>query len=166
VDTFLAIASKRDTRRYTREPLPPQTERKILEAGRVAGSARNRQPWRFLVVDDRARRERLAQAVFVPDNVRGAAFVVALQARSSLDAGRCAENMMLAAWNEGVASCPNGFADPAAARAALGLGPDDELATVLTFGFPARVRAPETRTPDEWLERADRRPLEELVRRL
>ena len=44
---------------------------------------------------------------------------------------------MLAAWNDGVASCPNGIADAEAARAALGLDDEDQLATVLTFGYPA-----------------------------
>lgn len=47
MDTFLAIASKRDTRRYAERPIPEEAVGRILEAGRVAGSARNRQPWRF-----------------------------------------------------------------------------------------------------------------------
>jgi len=63
VDTFLAIASKRDTRRYADRPVPEEVERRILEAGRITGSARNRQPWRFLVVESRERREQLAGAV-------------------------------------------------------------------------------------------------------
>ncbi len=50
--------------------------------------------------------------------------------------------MMLAAWNEGVGSCPNGLREPEQALAAVGLAPDDELATVLTFGYPARERDP------------------------
>jgi len=49
VDTFLAIASKRDTRRYADQAVPEEVLRRILEAGRVSGSARNRQPWRFTV---------------------------------------------------------------------------------------------------------------------
>src|SRR5205823_10550013 len=42
VDTFLAIASKRDTRRYAERPIPADVADRILQAGRVAGSARNR----------------------------------------------------------------------------------------------------------------------------
>jgi nitroreductase len=50
MDTFLAIVSKRDTRRYSERRIPGETIERILEAGRLAGSARNRQPWRFLAV--------------------------------------------------------------------------------------------------------------------
>jgi nitroreductase len=73
---------------------------------------------------------------------------------------------MLAAWNDGVASCPNGVADADKARAALGLGDDDVIAVVLTFGFPEHDRSPERRSPSDWSARADRKPLDELVERL
>ena len=76
------------------------------------------------------------------------------------------QNMMLAAWNEGVASCPNGIADGERAREALDLGEDDQLATVLTFGYPASGLTGDSRTVSEWLERADRKPLGELVARI
>ena len=55
--------------------VPDAAVRRILEAGRIAGSSRNRQPWRFLVVGDPGVRERVAEAVFAPGNVRGAALV-------------------------------------------------------------------------------------------
>ncbi len=166
MDTFLAVASKRDTRRYADRPIPEKVERRILDAGRLAGSARNRQPWRFLVVDSDERREQLAEAVYAPANVRGARLVVAIVGKNGLDCGRCVQNMMLAAWNDGVASCPNGIADADRARAALGLGEDDEVAVVLTFGYPASGRAGDSRPLDEWLSRADRKPLDELVERI
>lgn len=166
MDTFLAIASRRETRRYADRPIPEDVQRRILDAGRVAGSARNRQPWRFLVVESAERRSALADAVYEPGNVRGAQLVVAIQGKPSLDAGRCAQNMLLAAWNEGVGSCPNGLADEAAAHAALDLDPEEPIALVLTFGYPERERDPKRRTPEEWSDRADRKPLDELVRRL
>jgi nitroreductase len=62
-------------------PVPDATVRRILEAGRIAGSSRNRQPWRFLVVGDPGVRERVAEAVFAPGNVRGAALVVVAAVR-------------------------------------------------------------------------------------
>ena len=166
MDTFLAIASKRDTRRYADRPVPEDVERRILDAGRVTGSARNRQPWRFLVVESSERSDALACAVYAPDNVRGARLVVAIVSSGSMDVGRCMQNMTLAAWNDGVASCPNGIADADAARAALGLGQDDQVATVLTFGYPATGHTGESRSAEEWLERADRKPLDELVERV
>jgi len=81
VDTFLAAASKREVRGYSGRPVPDAAVRRILEAGRIAGSSRNRQPWRFLVVGDPGVRERVAEAVFAPGNVRSAALVVAVAVR-------------------------------------------------------------------------------------
>ena len=166
VDAFLAVVSKRDTRRYADRPVPGEVVERILDAGRLAGSARNGQPWRFLVVESADRREQLAGAVYAADNVHGAQLVVAIVGSSGLDGGRCMQNMMLAAWNDGVVSCPNGIADAEGARAALGLGDDDAVATVLTFGYPERERDPERRSPAEWRARADRKPLDELVERI
>ena len=166
MDTWLAIASRRETREYVDRAIPEDVVRTILDGGRLAGSAKNRQPWRFLLVEDETARARLADAVFEPANVQDARLVVAIVGRSGLDTGRCAQNMLLAAWNAGVGSCPNGQRDPEAARAALGLDDDEEIATVLTFGYPARERDPERHTPDEWSARADRKALDELVSRV
>jgi nitroreductase len=166
MDTWLAVASRREVREYPDREIPEDVVQRILDAGRLAGSAKNRQPWRFLVVEDAGAREQLAEAVYEPANVRGARLVVAILGRSSFDTGRAAQNMLLVAWNEGVGSCPNGLSDPDAARAALRLGADDEVAIVLTFGYAARERDPLRRTPEEWSARADRKPLDELVERL
>jgi nitroreductase len=163
VDTFLAITSRRETRRYSDRSIPDEVRRQILDAGRLAGSARNRQAWRFLVVESADRRAALADAVYEPGNVRGAQLVVAILAKASLDTGRCMQNMLLAAWNAGVGSCPNGIADDVKAHEALGLDPEEPIAIVLTFGYPERERDPHRRTPEEWSERADRKPLDEIV---
>jgi nitroreductase len=170
VDTYLAIASRRDERRYTAETLPPEVVEQILDAGRLAGSASNRQPWTFVVVEGRERIERLAAGVFVPENVRSAALVVGVLVSGKgpvfFDAGRAAQSMLLAAWNAGVSSCPNGIADADAVAAALDAGAEERPAIVLTFGRPARRRDPESQPASEWSARANRRPLAELVRRL
>jgi nitroreductase len=81
-----------------------------------------------------------------------------------LDLGRCVQNMMLAAWNEGVASCPNGIADADGAKEALSL--EEPPAIVLSFGYPARHPGAESRAAGEWSARANRKPLDELVERL
>jgi nitroreductase len=164
VDTYLAIVSKRDTRRYSDRPIPEDVVERILDAGRVTGSASNRQPWRFLVVEDAERREKLADAVYEPTNLRGAQLIIAIVGTRPFDLGRCVQNMMLAAWNEGVASCPNGIADKDATQAALGL--EEPPINVLSFGYPARQPAAETRSAEEWSARANRRPLDETVERL
>jgi nitroreductase len=112
----------------------------------------------------------LAEAVFAPDNVRRAAVVVAVAVRGggpvAFDAGRAAQNMMLVAWNEGIGSCPNGKRDPDGVARVLGLGEDESPVIVLTFGYPARARDPQRRSPEEWIAHADRRPFGEVVRRL
>lgn len=170
METFLAIASRRDERRTRPEPLPGDVVERILDAGRLSGSSRNTQPWTFVVVETPARVEALADAVYVPGNVRAAALVVAVVVEGkgpvAFDAGRAAQNMLLAAWNEGVASCPNGIADGEAVRAALGLGEHEQPVIVLSFGYPERPRDPQTRPAVEWSARANRRPLEDVVRRL
>ena len=166
MDTFLAISSRRETRDYSDEPITDETTQRILDAGRLAGSARNRQPWQFLLVEGEEPRARLAEAVYEPTNVRGARLVVAILGRPGIDVGRCMQNMLLAAWNEGVGSCPNGLRAPEDAQRALGLDADEEIAIVLTFGYPARGRDPLRHTPEEWSELANRKPLDELVRRV
>ena len=170
MDTLLAIASRRDQRRYGRDALPEEVVTRILDAGRLAGSASNRQPWTFVLPGSRQQIEALAVTVFAPDNVRGAGLVVAVVVKGkgpvSFDAGRAAQNMLLAAWNEGIASCPNGFTDREGAHAALELGEDDSPVIVLTFGLPERRRDPESRTVAEWSARANRRPLADVVRRI
>jgi hypothetical protein len=69
-------------------------------------------------------------------------------------------------WNEGVAACPNGVRDREEAARLLGLGEGEEIAIVLSFGWPAKPRDPESRSAEEWSARANRKPLDELVRRL
>jgi nitroreductase len=169
MDTYLAVASKRDWRRYADRPVPTEVERRILDAGRLAGSAVNRQPWTFVVVDDSARKERLAETVYAGDNVRNAALVVAIatpDGKSPLDVGRAMQNMMLVAWNEGVVSCPNGMPEPERAAEVLGLDGELRPVTVLSFGYPARLKDPESRSAEEWSAEANRRPLEEVLRRV
>jgi len=170
VDAFLAIASRREVRAYADRPLPAEVQRRILDAGRVAGNSQNRQQWRFVVVESGEIKTRLSETVYAPTNVAGAPLVVAVvtygKGPTSFDAGRAAQNMMLAAWNEGVGSCPNGMPDRAATAALLGLAEGEEPAIVLSFGYPATPSRPERRPAEEWVAVADRKPFEEVVTRI
>jgi len=74
--------------------------------------------------------------------------------------------MLLAAWDEGVGSCPNGMPDADAVAEVLGLSEGERPAIVLTFGYPARPRDPFSRSAGEWSARANRRPLDELIQRI
>jgi nitroreductase len=165
VDTFLAIVSRRETREYDGRPLPDDAVRRILDAGRLAGSSKNRQNRRFVVV--RSRTQEVAGAVWNPSNVLGAALVVAVVTSGkgplAFDAGRAAQNMMLAAWNDGIGSCPNGIPDADAMRRALDLAEDEQAAIVVSFGYPRDPGSPERRPPERWIERADRVPFDEAV---
>jgi nitroreductase len=149
VDTFLAIVSRREVRRYDGRPLPDDAVRRILDAGRLAGSSKNRQARRFVIV--RSRVEELAGAVYEPGNVRGAALVVAVvtfgKGPLGFDAGRAAQNMMLAAWNEGIGSLDDG----------------EQVAIVVSFGYPLRPSSPERRPPERWIEAANRVPFDDIV---
>jgi nitroreductase len=168
VDTLLAIASRRDERRTLPEPLPRELVLTLLDAGRLSGSSRNKQPWTFAVPTSPARIEQLAEAVYVPDNVLHAGLTVAVLVQGKgpvmFDAGRAAQSMLLAAWAKGLASCPNGIADAERARRALDATEDETPVIVLTFGLPERPRDAERHTAADWSARANRKPLDEVVR--
>ena len=161
MDVFLTIASKRDQRDYADTPIPDGLARRILDAGRLSGNSQNKQLWEFVVVE--AAREQLAETVYAPANVRGAKLVIAICGEPRpIDVGRCAQNMMLCAWGEGITSSPNGVSDPDTAAEICGA----PVKLVLSFGYPARPRDPEARPAEEWSARANRKPLDELVRRI
>jgi nitroreductase len=99
--------------------------------------------------------------------VRGTAAVAFVVCRVAVwwrfDAGRIAQNMMLAAWSDGVGSCPNAIARPEELASLLGVEDGEEVAIILALGFPTGHRDPASRSPDEWLARADRAPLADVV---
>ena len=169
MDTYLAVASKRDWRSYADRPIPEDVVTRILDAGRLSGNASNKQPWTFVLVQDPERKERLAESVYVAGNVRGAALVVAIATPgggSLLDVGRAMQNMMLVAWNDGVVSCPNGMPDRDKTAGALGLDGDLLPVTVLTFAYPRRPLDPESKSGEEWSREANRKPLDEVLKRI
>lgn len=170
MDARLLTASLRVVRSYRPDPLGTALEHRILDAGRLTGSAMNHQPWRFIVVQGDAR-PALAPCVFVPAHIITAPFVVALAIASQgrlgdVDAGRAAQNMMLAAWAEGVGSCPNGVSDHDALAAVLALEPDQHVPLVISFGYPQPPRDPSRRSTEQWSAGARRLPLSHLVRRV
>ena len=160
MDPYLAIASKRDERAYADTPIPAEVRQRILDAGRLSGSSRNRQRWEFVVVSG-AEKGRLQHAVYAPENVAAATLVVAIVGEAgAFDTGRCAQNMMLGAWGDGVVSCPNGVRDADVAAEICG----GEVRAIISFGYPARPHDPAGRSAEEWSARANRKPLSELVR--
>jgi nitroreductase len=169
MDTYLAIASKRDWRSFSDRPIPEEIANRILDAGRLAGSAANKQHWRFIVVGDPELKKRLAERVYAASNILNAGLVVAVVGPEgtlpSFDAGRAAQNMFLAAWNEGIVSVPNGMPDAGKTAALLGIREDERPLVILSFAYPSRDLDPEGRPAEEWSAEADRKPLAEVVER-
>ena len=158
MDTYRTIITKRDTRQYSDRPIGEETLRRILQAGRMAGSAKNVQPCRFVVIRSEAKKEALARCGQFAKHMPGAPVVVAIvlpEGGREFDAGRAAQNMMLAAWAEGLTSCPTTMHDGDCARRALGLPEGHRVSIALLFGYP----------PPAGIETlgAPRLPLEELV---
>jgi len=170
VDAYLALVGKREVRRYEQRPIPEDVLARILEAGRATGSSRNRQPWRFIVVTDRARLGEVGALASRPANVEScaAAIVVAmLNLRAAFDAGRAAQNIMVAAWTLGVGTCPNTPTDEAALKRLLHLPDDAIVPTVLSSGYPAPGEPRPRSKADavQVLARINRLPLADVVYR-
>ena len=145
-------------------------QRRILDAGRLSGSAVNRQPWLFVVVESEGRNSAWRPpSCNAPRSIEICAFAVGLvteRGGSALDVGRAMQNLFLAAWNEGVASCPNGLADAEAAARALGLEDGLLPVSIPSFAYAKRDLAPQSRSAEEWSAEANHEPLEDVVRRI
>ena len=158
MDAYTCIRTKRDTRAYQDRSIPEQSLRRILQAGRMAGSARNLQPCRFVILRDASKKKELAACGQFAQHMTWAPVAVAIvlpQDGREFDAGRCAQNMMLAAWAEGISSCPITMHDNACALRVLGIPQGYRVSIVLAFGYPPPSGPPPKGTP--------RIPLEELV---
>jgi nitroreductase len=172
MDAYLAVVAKREVREYLDRPVPENVLTKILQAGRATGSAKNSQPWRFIVLKDRQHRHDLAGGMMAPRNLDRCAVAIAvvlLNERLRFDAGRVAQNMMVAAWALGVGSCPNSVRpdEHDRLRQDLGVPADAAIATIITLGYPAsgQPRPRPGADPEKIVAKLNRLPLEELVHR-
>ncbi len=88
--------------------IPEEAIRRILQAGRMTGSSKNAQPNRLILVRDKGRLAAMAALSPLAKWVAtaDAAVVIAQTQEHQFDAGRCAQSMMLAAFNDGIGSCP------------------------------------------------------------
>jgi len=139
VDAYQAIISKRDTRHFTAEPIPEDTLTRILQAGRMAGSSKNSQPVRLVVLRDRANREALSGCGDFARHLLqspAAVAVVLAPGGSGFDAGRVAQNLMVAAWAAGITSCPTSMHRPECASRLLGLPEGYRVEIVVALGHP------------------------------
>jgi nitroreductase len=139
MDAYQCIVSKRDTRAYLDGPIEEEKLEKVLQAGRMAGSSKNTQPTRLVLLRDRKRREEVAACAKYAEHLPSAAVGIAIclpSTGSDFDAGRAAQNMMLAAWSMGIASCPCSMHDQPCVKEVLGLPEDYRVVVVLALGYP------------------------------
>lgn len=163
-----AVNHKRAIRDFADRPLAEDDLAAILAAGRRAHSAKNRQRWAFIVVRDRERLAQLSTLGPWCGHVAGAAAAIALvtpdphapDAPLSItwDLGGAAAQMMLAAWELGVGSCPATVYEHERAREILGYPADLHCEFMLSFGYPAD---PDALTRPN--KAGGRKPVEDLV---
>lgn len=132
---------------------------RILQAARMTGSSKNAEPNRLILVRDRKGLEEIAAIPGMAQwMAKAAAAVVIVQTQKhEFDAGRCAQNMMLAAWNEGIGSCPAHINEEKLGEI-LGIPEGLFINRVIGLGYidPERAAPPSA-------VRRRRLPLEELV---
>jgi len=142
MDTYGCIVECRSVRAFSGDDVPRETVLKIVDAGRRAPSARNLQPWHFVIVHGRKQLGELARYCLSGRFVAEASWAVVVVTDPSnkwheIDGARAVQNMTLAAWNEGVGTCWVGALDREAISAMLGIPPERHVLTVLPLGYPA-----------------------------
>ncbi len=117
MDVLPEILKRRSIRSFTAKPLEKDQVERILEAGRLAPSAKNRQEWRFVVIQKKETRERIQEAAFGQEYVGQAAAVIAVcttnidyrmpngQLSYPVDLAFAASHMALQAVHEGLGTC-------------------------------------------------------------
>lgn len=144
---FDVIRTTRSIRQFESVPLPEVAINQILEAGRLAGSAKNSQPWHFVAVQNRDTLHALSTCGAFAGHLAGAALGVALVTEDPFyritipfDLGRTAQNMMLTAWSHGVGSVMATIYQPGKVREILGIPSDYVVPWCISFGYPAESR--------------------------
>ena len=142
MEVFEAVRTILAIRDYQDKPVPSETVRRIVEAGRLTGSSMNRQPWHFIVVQDRDSLRQLGALAKTGPYIAQAALaiVVAIQRTpfSVSDGSRAIQSMMLSAWSEGVGSNWVGFMGLTEVKPLLGIPEDVDVLAIIPFGYPAK----------------------------
>jgi nitroreductase len=152
MEVFDAIRTRRSIRKYKPEPIPEEKLRIILEAARLAPSAGNRQPWRFIIIQDVNRKKALMKVAnnqtFLND---AAAIIVAIgdpevSARwYDKDPMIALEHIVLAATTMGYGTCWIGAFDEDAVKHLLKIPANMKVIALLPIGIPDETPAPRPR---------------------
>jgi nitroreductase len=166
METWDAIRARRNVREYTSEPISEADLDRIAEAGWRAPSAKNRQPWDFVIVTDKDALQELSTVWMGAGHIARAAaaitFVIPVpvderrKVTDQYDIGQATMAMMLAATDLGIGTGHSSVGDQDKARAILGVPDDYLVAYLLGVGYPAdRPLAP--------IRKPSRRPFNEVV---
>jgi nitroreductase len=168
METWDAIRARRNVRAYTDQPIADEDLDRILEAGRRAPSASNRQHWEFLAVTDRAQLDALGEVWQGARHISGAQAAIVLfipepneqrfVTLDQFDLGQATYAMLLAATDLGIGSGHSSIGERERAREILGVPPGFIAAYIIGLGYPADRPLRPIVTPD-------RRPFAEVVHR-
>ena len=142
MDVYQCIRSRLTIRDFKSDPVPERVIRRMLQAARWSPSARNRQPWNFVIIQNR---ETLAQiggiassGGFIGAAPLAVAVVMDRGGRPEFDAGRSLQQMELAAWSDGVGGCVAGVRgeENDKVKELLDIPEDKDLVAMVAFGYP------------------------------
>ncbi len=160
MEVFEAVQTLLAVRTYEDIAVPEESIQRIVDAGRLTGSSMNRQPWHFVVVQDRDTLAQLGAVLRTGPYVAQAplAIVVVLEhSRFAVsDASRAIQSMFLTAWADGLGSNWVGFHELDALKPLLGIPDELDVFAVLPFGYP---------TADIGHGKKQRKPRAEVVHR-
>lgn len=144
METFKAIRTVLAVRAYQDKPIPPETVRRIVEAGHLTGSSMNKQPWHFIVIQDPDMLQRIGSIARSGTYIAQAplAIIVAVEKQSRFgvsDGSRAIQSMVLAAWAEGVGSNWVGFIGFEEVKEWLAIPQDLDILAILPFGYPLQA---------------------------
>ncbi|HEY6394295.1 MAG TPA: nitroreductase family protein [Candidatus Binataceae bacterium] len=151
MDVLEAIVGRKVQRAFAETPVEPEKLRKIIDAGRHAMSARNLQPWSFIVITDRQTLRGLGAHCITGKFVAQApAAVVVLKDLSNkrwadVDCAQAVQNMANAAWALGLGTCWVGNFDAEAITQMLSVPVEWGIFTVLPFGYPDVKNPPQAK---------------------
>jgi nitroreductase len=142
MEVFEAVRTLLAIREFQDKPVPPETVRRIVEAGRLTGSSMNKQPWHFIVVQNRETLRQLGALAKTGPYIAQAtlAIVVVIQRTpfSVSDGSRAIQSMMLTAWSERIGSNWVGFMGLTEIKPLLGIPVDLDVLAIIPFGYPAK----------------------------
>ena len=162
ISVFECVRTRIETREFTPDPVPESVLQKILEAGRWSPSQRNRQPWHFIIVQDRQTLGQLAALAPSGSYLADAPLAIVVVTEGArlplVDGTRAISSMQLVAWEEGLGSCWIGGVDREGVKRLLGIPEACELITVLPLGYPtdAAKRLRKRRKPLEQMAHRER----------